>query len=259
MGESAGAVIVDALLQSTAFSEERLFQRVVISSGNAVHPTWGMTNPSSMRRMSLKLLMGGSDDDDDDGDEGDNAGSGDGYDNVEGSDDGKEGGDDTGIGNSEGGGVEDGDKSENKNKSVDISETDQIDLSKDNCEDGEFVKGSNTTYDDNNETDDNIVIDDTVRDRLEALRLADVETVQKLFLKAFRLGCFLPWRPFREARLFPSSSKDAKRFVDEASFRRSNVSILMGWNSFEMGFMASDSKARSGPGESTWGFGQLLQ
>ena len=56
MGESAGGSIVDALLQSSAFSEEHLFQRVVISSGVAANPANGLTTNRCIVEKSLALL-----------------------------------------------------------------------------------------------------------------------------------------------------------------------------------------------------------
>ena len=56
MGESAAASIVDGLLQSSAFIEEHLFHRVVISSGAAVNPIYGLASEEWIVENS-KLLF----------------------------------------------------------------------------------------------------------------------------------------------------------------------------------------------------------
>ena len=56
MGESAGGSMVDALLQSSAFAEERLFHRVIISSGVAPNPAFGIATKQFIRNKSLGVL-----------------------------------------------------------------------------------------------------------------------------------------------------------------------------------------------------------
>ena len=56
MGESAAAAMVDGLLQSSAFTKEHLFHRVVISSGAAVNPIFGLASKEWIVENSKSLF-----------------------------------------------------------------------------------------------------------------------------------------------------------------------------------------------------------
>ena len=162
MGESAAGAMVDALLQSSAFNEEHLFQRVVISSGVAATPKFGIASSRFIVANSLAVLTRAFGDDDRGDDDDDN-----------------------------------------------------------DDDDGDW--GNLTKINGN---------DAVILHKLRRLKKIDAKKLLSYSKHDFYEP--YPFRPFRAGELFENT--EDSNFVSEKSFSEKNVSILMGWTSFENAF-----------------------
>ena len=178
IGESAGASMVDALLMSSAFAEEHLFHRVIISSGIGINPMFGAATKEFIQRNSQILLE-----------------------------------------------VIDCSLFDINGPTLNFTKADIrafLNMIRKNSDLKEITQS---------------ILNGTKKLANITQKLNNLKTVPADWLMR---GRFLP-RPFRGGELFQNATKSD--FINEKSLQDRNVSILLGWASFESAFFLTSSES----------------